>query len=381
MVRSTIPSLLLTLLLLVSTLSANRDSFAASPTCPDANLFGKGLVTNICWDCIFPIHMAGTKWGNGTIPPDAITDFICLCDDLAGVPQIGFHLGAWAPVRLIEVVRTPYCSPSLGGTKLHSSVRLQGGHQSVEGDTSDSTFYNYHYYAYPLFIMLEMIMPGECNAGGFRDFDLMYMSELDPSWSDDELAMLLNPEAALFSNPLVRATCAADCASATIGNSFDSMYYCAGCWGHLYPFTGKITAANSPPRSTSLAATRALAALHRRGLAWKTVGSSNLCTGGSIYPMIPKSQYKMSTLYPVPEASSDGNKVLCDPNTEACSGPGGSSSTVSASAAATTPVGPKRSCCHGIGESTFRWGEWRNVPGIGEDFVYLLFRYTDCCLR
>ena len=71
-------------------------------------------------------------------------------------------------------------------------------------------------------------------------------------------------------------------------------------------------------------------------------GNDALC-GGSIYPMIPKSQYKMSMLFPIAEASGK--------------------------------------CCHPIGQSTFLWGEWRNIPAVGEDFVYMLWRYTDCCLN
>ena len=119
------------------------------------------------------------------------------------------------------------------------------------------------------------------------------------------------------------------------------MFWCAGCWGSLYPFTGNIPPNESPPRDSSLTATRAIAALHRRGLAQKTFGDAALC-GGYIYPMIPKSQYKMSMLYPLAEASG--------------------------------------TCCHPLGLSTMLWGEWRNIPAVGEDFVYLLWRYTDCCL-
>lgn len=31
------------------------------------------------------------------------------------------------------------------------------------------------------------------------------------------------------------------------------------------------------------------------------------------------------------------------------------------------------------GDTTFRWGENRVIPGVGEDFVYLLRRWLDCC--
>jgi conjugal transfer pilus assembly protein TraU len=32
-----------------------------------------------------------------------------------------------------------------------------------------------------------------------------------------------------------------------------------------------------------------------------------------------------------------------------------------------------------IGESPLTWGEWRNIPAVGEDHLYLLWRWNDCC--
>lgn len=40
--------------------------------------------------------------------------------------------------------------------------------------------------------MLDLFMDGNCNADGYMDFDLMYLSELDPTWLNDELAFLLS---------------------------------------------------------------------------------------------------------------------------------------------------------------------------------------------
>ena len=53
-------------------------------------------------------------------------------------------------------------------------------------------FYHYHYYAFPLLVMLDLFMDGNCNADGYMDFDLMYLSELDPTWLNDELVFLLS---------------------------------------------------------------------------------------------------------------------------------------------------------------------------------------------
>jgi hypothetical protein len=33
-----------------------------------------------------------------------------------------------------------------------------------------------------------------------------------------------------------------------------------------------------------------------------------------------------------------------------------------------------------LGETPFRWGEYRNIPGY-EDYIYWVWRWMDCCLR
>ena len=310
--------------------------------CPDAKLWGKKLITGICWSCVFPVRLAGVTLGrSGDGPDDANPVPISFCSDRNGIPKLCITGGLWAPAHLVEIVRRPYCSPTLGGTVLQESVRLWGGHHTTEQDAADKTFYNYHYWAFPLYMMMELLIQSNCNAGGYKSLDLMYLSEVDPLWNEDELAFFLNPEAAMFANPAALAACGIDCGAASAGKPSETLFWCAGCWGNLYPFTGNIASEMSPPRDTSLLAARVIAGLHRRGLAWKTTGSDALC-GGKIHPLLPKQQYRLSTLFPVTEARPD--------------------------------------CCHYIGESTFTWGEWRTVPGTGEDYVYLLWRYTDCCL-
>ena len=336
------PALLLLLILLSGAVPATAAETTAGlkPGCPDAQVFSAKLITDICWSCVFPIRIAGISLGGGNAPAGATRQAVCACDDPAGVPEPGLVMGFWAPARLIEVVRLPYCAPSLGGIFLRQYPRLLGGYRGTAGDTSDAIFYQYHYYAFPLLLMLDLFLEPACNADGYMDFDLLYLSELDPTWNNDELAFFVNPEAVLFANPVALAACLVDAGLATAGRPEDRLFWCAGTWGNLYPLTGTINWEGSPPRDTSLIATRAVAALHRRGLAWKTMGDEALCRG-YIDPFLPKTQYKLEQFYPL--AETNGN--------------------------------------HWLGQSSFTWGEWRNIPAVGEDFVHLLWRWTDCCVR
>ncbi|MCB1073355.1 MAG: TraU family protein, partial [Chlamydiia bacterium] len=72
-------------------------------------------VTDVCWSCLFPIHIGG-----GNVTPGR-NDFIkykkkllCHCQgDLVGVP-----IAFWEPTRLIDVTRTPYKLMGLGGISI-----------------------------------------------------------------------------------------------------------------------------------------------------------------------------------------------------------------------------------------------------------------------
>ena len=324
--------------------AASAESAGSNPACPNARLFGMGMIIHICWDCIFPIRVSKARIGGsgGSVPPGAADPGpLCLCKDNNGVYRPGVPYSMWKPARLVEVVRVPYCSPVLGGEMLQRDLTHVGG-PGYDAATAGQHlgFYQYHYFAFPLLVMLDLFMQSGCNPGGFMDMDLMYLSELDPTWNDDELAFYLNPESAIFANPIAQAACAADAAAATVGPPLRKLFWCAGAWGGVYPLTGHVRTNASPPRTTSLLATRALAALHRRGLALQTMGDEAMCEN-PIQVTLPKTQYKLEQVYPVPEAN--GN--------------------------------------HWLGEPTYLWGEWRNIPAVGEDFVHLIWRWDDCCAK
>ncbi|KLV03563.1 hypothetical protein ABT56_18810 [Photobacterium aquae] len=312
-------------------------------SCQTGNLLSANLINDVPWSAMYPIKLAGIQISpNGDKPDYASNKRACACQDDLGIYVPGLVQSMWEPARLVELVRQPNCFISMNGAEIElTSGRKRGkvGHSSHgrEDKRNQTGFWHYHYYSYPLLLMLEMIVPNRCSDGQMG-MDLLYLSELDATWNDPELSFFTTPEAAIFSNPIALAACITDAASSTAGNPMESLYWCAGAWGSLYPFTGYTTNNGSIATKTSLLATRAVAALHRRMLAFKTAGNEALCDS-ELYPTIPKQQYKMNMMYPV--AESQGT--------------------------------------HNIGESTFTWGEWRNIPSR-EDSVYMLWRWNDCCM-
>ncbi len=323
------------IILFLSGLSAHAD-----PGCQDAQVISGKLITDICWDCVFPIRVAGIPMnaGSDTPPSKAVDSPLCLCQDDLGVPHPGITTSMWQPARLVEFQRVPGCSSVLNGVRFPFDRINQGNHQKGGKQGMQGTFMHYHYYAFPLLTMLDLFTNPGCVSDGYLDLDMMYMSEVDPTWNNDELAFFANPEAAAVANPLAIAACPADAVSSTAGNPIDSLFWCAGSWGLLYPLSGNQYTMSSVVKNTSLLKVKVLAALHRRGLAHRTMGDDAMCEG-MIDVTLNKEMYKYTLLYPIPETHD----------------------------------------AHVTGESTFTWGMGRTIPAIGQDLIYTIWRWNDCC--
>jgi len=308
----------------------------AGEVCEDAGILDASLITDVCWDCMFPLKIAGVTLASGDMPnpPDASSDTICVCDT-DGLPAPGVVMSMWEPARLIEFPRQAGCSSVLGGIKMGFDPMFMGGQH--EDEEEGQSFYHYHYYSFPLFVILQLFSPSSCH-DGFLDLDMMYLSEIDPTWNNTALAYYTAPESAMVANPIAATACMADAVAATTGYPIDSLFWCAGSWGSIYPLAGFQNGFGGVVKDSSLLATRVLAALHRKGFARQTMGSKAQCKP-VINPIIPKSQYKFSMMYPRPETDR----------------------------------------AHVIGESTLRWGQNRTIPGVAHTPVYLLWRLNDCC--
>ena len=331
--------------------------------CPKSQVL-ETMLTKVCWGCVFPFRLGGkTLISKGFAPdPTAPTSTFCHCDDtiLPGV-TVGFS----EPIRLIEVVKEPFCFPSLEGLEMKKDTYERSGEytEAQNGDTRQAAFYNVHYIGTPLWQILGLtasfvgssisnISSGffpdlsKCfSTGGYdvSNYSLLYLSELDPTWNDDEIGALLNPEAILFGNPITQALCAGDCVAASAGWPIDPLFWCAGCWGSMYPYTGTVAGPVGEANTAALLAARTLAKMNRAY--FEALTSTDLALCGKVYTgMIRKSQYRLQLLYPLPNTS--------------------------------TPV-----CCPPIGRNTLLWGSGKAYPVYGEDFSFLVWRQRDCCAR
>lgn len=296
-------------------------------------------ITDICWSCVFPLTIGGVRIMS--MDQEDISNPgnpICACSN---PPKAGISTGFWEPVRQVDVTRTPWCMVSLGGLQMDPGFNAPEGAVGMHGDTNRSSFYQVHWYINPLMYWLEVLLDNSCLEKA--QFDIAYLTEVDPLWSDDELSLIINPDAVLFGNTLAQAACAADCVAATAGFPLSSLFWCGGCQGSLYPLNGHVQAHIGGVQASSLLVQRMAAKLHRELLLWGASGDNGMC---SYYPQIimDKSNYKYQMVYPVPQTEKIAGK-----------------------------------CCQPFGRTTTLWGAGKEFPYSGEDFAYLVFRKRNCC--
>ena len=310
------------------------------PSLPvQANCVGRFVnpITDVCWSCLFPITIGGLRVSPGGEDTSNPRSILCTCTD--PVIRVGIPVSFWEPVRLVDVTRTPGCMVSLGGVSLlNQGIKGRGSVANNHDNRLRNSFYHAHWYVYPLIFWLELLMDFVCLEKS--GFDVAYITELDPLWNDDENAFIINPEAVLFGNPIAQAACAADCVVASAGFSHDFLFWCAGCQGSLYPFSGTVASHIGGVQGSLLVVQRMIAKLHRQGMLWGYMGFDGLC-GKYPMPIIQKTQYKTQMVYPIPSTSNG---------------------------------------CHPLGRSEALWAMGKEYPYQGEDFAYLIWRKRNCCL-
>jgi conjugal transfer pilus assembly protein TraU len=257
-------------------------------------------ITDVCWRCLFPLSIGNTKIVGSSLPDtDNASSPIGVCPAELGV-RVGLNIGFWEPFALVDVTDTPYCLVNLGGTKLNLGLKQSRGGRHVVGNGQHRAFFHVHWYKYPLINWLNLITSVGCLQKG--DFDIAYLTELDPTWQDSEMSFVLSPESVLFGNPIAASACSADALSSTLTNKpVDKLFWCAGAQGTHYPISGHVNASVSPVQTALLLTERMNYKMHREYL----VSDSSPRTGEIChehhYPAIPKSRYRYEMVNQVPD--------------------------------------------------------------------------------
>jgi len=296
------------------------------------------IVEKVCSSCAFPITIGGKKVSShGSMPETdfGVTSPECICP---GPPPMverpGITVGYYDPSILIDVVTTPYCFLGMG-FKFKVDAKMIGniGTEQAAGD-GGIDFFQSHQYVFPIFAMLGLLEDLSCEKA--PDPAVGYITEVDPLWQDDGLAGIISPEALLFGNPATNLACMADAVSSQVGKPIDKLFWCKGAWGNAYPLTGNTGAKDFVEDSASIAAS-IIYKLHRQLGLWQSWGKAALCEPIPA-PIWTKSAYRLQIMAPI-----------------------------------SSPKGI------GIGKTGLLWSFNKNIPGIGDNFSYLVFKKKDCC--
>lgn len=338
--------------------------------CPDAtrHVWGDMLFGKICWSQFYPILLAGVDvFHRDQHPEDASRQALGVCGgDLSRgqLPRIGFTLGHWRPVRIIEVVRMDMsiCSPTLGGLTIPGPGVMNGG---SHGDESTS-FYHINLFDFDILGMIGLLRNSGCSLGTF-DLTLVDNSIYWPQWKDHKLAEAMNPEVSLLASIGLHVMEPIDSIyTTTHDESLDKFWMTAGSWGSMAHYTGHAGDGHNTPLRWVGAASRYMAMLARMGRLKRTVGSDTLCER-PVMPIIKKSQYRLQTLFPVGQAKG-GSVTTSSVDTTVAGQQVPEIDLATASERCTSP----------IGEITIKSLDWRSRPATGEDAVFLLWQWFDC---
>lgn len=339
-------------------------SFDSNALCPSGTF--PNPITDVCWDCMFPIVIGSAipingAWG-GPSQEDydsGVHSFLCTCPSGSPLvpPRAGLHVSFWEPVRTIDVTRTPYCLLSLGGGGQGSSgatsLNLGGvgaqygadtsGDVQFDKNTMDEMFRQTHWFIMPWMTMLQVILGDNCLTNAQPD--IMYMSEVDPSYTDESLDRIMNPEDYLLGGIIADATCVIDAVQSDITFGNNLLWWCDGTNGPTGNLTGSAPDNYGFIQGSTRYVHKTVQKLYRLGVEYATAGPNGMC---GYYPQIvmDKRMWKYQMLYPSAQSHPD-------------------------------PVFGH--CCQPMGRSTDLWGAGRTFPINGEDFIYGMFRKRDCC--
>lgn len=311
--------------------------FLTAPVKADPACDGKFVnpITDICWNCLFPMTIGNVPVFPGIAPDTENPSMPIQICQLGILYRIGLAIGYWEPFALTDVTRSPYCMVNLGGFNLNIG-KMGGGTAGQSDKEAPGTFYHVHWYKYPLTYWLNIITSAGCLQAG--DMDIGYLSELDPMWEDSSLSSVIAPEAFVFANPVAQGACAADAIASAFNKPLNALFWCAGSQGSMYPFTGYTSNEFSPQASSVLLSERMAFKLHRQGMIMNSTGQNTAVCYEYPSPVMPKDRYRYQMVNMYPDTTM----------------------------------------CHPFGRSVMHWQVGHASPASRKNFGYLIWRKRNC---
>lgn len=179
------------------------------------------LITDVCYDCIFPISIMGGFINMGVSGDDYDTGAshfpVCVC---ANNLAVGTPVSFWEPRYMVDTTTKPGCMPLLGGIDIKTPYNAaEYGAENVTNAAISgkrkAAFMQVNEYVNPIMSALGVVVNNPCLDN--RSFDVPFLSWADPTWNDDALSLMLTPYAYPFAGIPSIAAELPDAISATFG--------------------------------------------------------------------------------------------------------------------------------------------------------------------
>lgn len=118
----------------------------------------------------------------------------------------------------------------------------------------------------------------------------------------------------------------------------NSLFWCAGSHGSLYPFTGFVPDQASPQAASVLLSERMAYKLHRQGMIMNSVGQNNKVCFEYPSPVMPKDRFRYQMVNMYPDSAR----------------------------------------CHPFGRTVMAWEAGHATPASRQNFGYLIWRKRNC---
>lgn len=274
----------------------------------------KGTMFNpvsVNWNNALPITTAGASSGgivNNPIKMKAMPP-VCFCKVIPpGIPVPGVGITYWEPLYVAEVTNMPGCLSSIGGIQilppvmtapLASSASFGGIDDDDGGEDGNLLNMQVHWYEYPVFSMLNVLGSGLCESG-ITEFAVGALTEVMPFWQNDILSLMMWPLSLLVANPVADLACIPDVTSSMTRNPIDSLFWCAGNQGNLYPPVGwNSNLQNGIADNNLLMLGRLMNTFASTGALLTTIGTGAICNA-HYSPFLTRGQFRFEPIQPVP---------------------------------------------------------------------------------
>lgn len=290
---------------LLAAIGVNIASAQSGQTCTGSF---PNLITDVCYDCMFPMSLAGGILNFGPSSEDYNTGAspspVCLCINSLAV---GTPISFWEPRYMVDTTNIPGCLPMLGGVDLSPPYNAAefGGTSNTNAHirgTNKSASMHANEYINPVMSALGVVSASPCLDN--RSFDIPFISWADPTWNDDALSLMLTPYAYPFAGIASIAAEMPDAIAATAGFPLPELFWVAGAWGPMYPLNGNVGSATTPEQVAHLMVARVFAKLHAAGTQFTSAGNDALQSCGAMgVPelVMDKRQYKTNRTFPFPD--------------------------------------------------------------------------------